>query len=128
MKKITKSFLGLIILIIALVVILKILGVDLSLTGEGEYDQFAKCLAEKNIKMYGAFWCPHCLEQKKSFGKSWRYIDYIECSLPNKAQTPKCTQSGIESYPTWEFADGTRREGIISLNELSSKSGCALPE
>jgi hypothetical protein len=45
------------------------------------YDQFAKCLAAKNAKMYGLYWCPHCLEQKKMFGKSIQYVPYQECAL-----------------------------------------------
>jgi hypothetical protein len=33
------------------------------------YDGFAKCLASKQAKMYGLYWCPHCAEQKEMFGK-----------------------------------------------------------
>ena len=33
------------------------------------YDGFAKCLATKQAKMYGLYWCPHCIEQKEMFGK-----------------------------------------------------------
>ncbi len=38
------------------------------------YDGFAKCMASKQVKMYGAYWCPHCVEQKEIFGKSFRYV------------------------------------------------------
>ena len=33
-----------------------------------KYDAFAKCLASKQAKMYGLYWCPHCQEQKEKFG------------------------------------------------------------
>lgn len=93
----------------------------------GQYDLFAQCLSEKGTKMYGAYWCPHCQEQKEMFGKSWKYIDYIECSLPNKAgQTQFCQEAGIKAYPTWKFPDGQRVEGKLSFEKLSSESGCNL--
>ena len=93
----------------------------------GEHDGFAKCLAEKGVKFYGAFWCPHCNEQKKLFGKSAKYLDYVECSTPDRrGQTPVCIGKDIGSYPTWEFPDGSRKTGLVSLEELGSKSGCVL--
>src|SRR5579885_3423480 len=45
------------------------------------YDAFAKCLTTKQAKMYGAFWCPHCAEQKEMFGSSFKYAPYIECGI-----------------------------------------------
>jgi hypothetical protein len=35
--------------------------------GEGKYDLFAQCLKDKDAKFYGAFWCPHCQNQKAMF-------------------------------------------------------------
>lgn len=94
-----------------------------------KYDAFAACLTDKGVKMYGAYWCPHCQEQKKMFGDSWSKIDYIECSLPNRAgETAICNQAGITSYPTWQFADGTRKSGTLSLEDLGFFSGCELEE
>ena len=92
-----------------------------------ENQYLGQCLTDKSIKMYGAYWCPHCQEQKQLFGKGWENVTYVECSLPGgKGQTEYCTQQGIESYPTWEFADGTRINGKLSLEELSRISECAL--
>lgn len=93
----------------------------------GQYDQLAKCLTEKGVKMYGAFWCAHCKAQKKAFGDSFKYINYIECSLPDgKTQTEVCIQAGIKGYPTWEFSDGSRLDGQVSFEELASKSACLI--
>lgn len=93
----------------------------------GEYDAFAQCLSSKGAKIYGAYWCPHCNDQKKSFGTSWRFVSYVECSLPNNAgQTPACSSAGIANYPTWEFAGGKRAEGVLSFDRLAAESGCAL--
>ncbi len=93
----------------------------------GKYDDFAKCLTENGVKMYGAYWCPHCLNQKSMFGSSWKYVNNIECSLPNRGgQTDLCNKASIKGYPTWEFADKTRLEGEVSFEYLSEKSGCEL--
>jgi hypothetical protein len=89
---------------------------------------FAKCLTEKEAKMYGAYWCPHCQDQKKEFGDAWSEINYIECSLPGgRGVTEICEKSGIESYPTWEFAGGDRLTGKLSFGQLSANTGCELP-
>lgn len=96
--------------------------------GSGKYDTFAQCLSDEGAKMYGAFWCPHCTDQKAEFGPSWDFVNYIECSLPDKqGQTEVCKQAKIESYPTWEFADGERQVGKLSFQQLSVKTGCELP-
>tara|TARA_Y100000310_G_scaffold89923_1_gene87060 strand:+ start:22273 stop:22635 length:363 start_codon:yes stop_codon:yes gene_type:complete len=93
-----------------------------------ELDTFAKCLTESGAKMFGAFWCPHCIQQKDDFGTAWQYIEYIECSTPDKQQTEFCKQQDITGYPTWQFADGFRRSGHVPLVDLAVKTGCKLPE
>lgn len=96
---------------------------------EGKYEVFAECLTEQGVKMYGAYWCSHCNNQKELFGESWHHVTYVECSLPNKAgQTKVCQEAGIKAYPTWEFGDGTRSEGELSLRQLSQRSGCLLED
>lgn len=93
----------------------------------GQYDNLAACLTEKGTKMYGAYWCPHCQDQKKLFGSSFAKVTYIECSLPGgQGQTQVCQDAGINGYPTWEFGDGSRMEGALSLETLAQKSGCSL--
>ena len=89
----------------------------------GQLDEFAQCLAEKQITMYGAEWCPHCQNEKKAFGSSFKYIPYVECPDDPK----KCIAAGINGYPTWIFPDSKKLEGEQGLNELSQESGCALP-
>jgi hypothetical protein len=91
-------------------------------------DTFAQCLTSKQLKMYGAYWCPHCAEQKEMFGDSFQYVPYIECGVRgSRDPAPACVQAGIKHFPTWQFADGERREGALGLQTLSEKSGCPLP-
>ncbi|OHA19550.1 MAG: hypothetical protein A3C08_02605 [Candidatus Taylorbacteria bacterium RIFCSPHIGHO2_02_FULL_47_18] len=89
-----------------------------------ELDGFAQCLAEKKITMYGAYWCSHCKNEKAAFGDSFRFVPYVECT----ADVKKCTDAGINGYPTWIFPDGRKFEGEQGVKRLSELSGCALPE
>lgn len=91
----------------------------------GQYDALASCIAESSATFYGAFWCPHCNNQKKAFGKSEKLLPYIECSTPSgDGQTQVCIDAEIQSYPTWKFADGTILTGEVSLSDLATKTGC----
>ncbi len=93
----------------------------------GKYDSFAKCLTGSGVKMYGAYWCPHCTNQKQMFGDSVQHLAYVECSLPHRAgQTEVCKQAGIQGYPTWVFKDGKTFAGELSMEQLSRYSGCKL--
>lgn len=86
-------------------------------------DEFAKCLTQKGVEMYGAYWCPHCQNQKKLFGESFKYITYIECTQDPK----KCEAKKINGYPTWIFKNGERISGEAAFQQLAQKSSCAAP-
>lgn len=86
----------------------------------------AQCLTDKGVKMYGAYWCPHCAKQKKLFGAAFGKVTYVECAVPgdSRKQTQACQDADIASYPTWIFPDGTRTTGEQSLEALAKKAGC----
>lgn len=98
-------------------------------TSDNAVVQLAQCIKESGAVFYGAFWCPHCKRQKELFGKeAMAALAYVECSTPDgNAQTQACIDKKIESYPTWEFKDGTRLTGEQTLAELAKKTSCALP-
>jgi hypothetical protein len=94
------------------------------------YDNFAKCLKDRHVLMYGAYWCPHCAEQKEKFGASFKYAPYVECGIPGntRGEQEVCKDAGIKHFPTWQFPPvGERFEGSLSLEDLSDRSGCPLP-
>ena len=92
----------------------------------GEYDALARCIAANGAKFYGAFWCPHCHEQKNEFGDAARYLPYVECSTPDGSrELQACVDRGIEHYPTWIFSDGSRLEGVVSVEELLKRTNCS---
>src|SRR5215813_15230597 len=89
------------------------------------YDAFAKCLSEKQAKMYGLYWCPHCLEEKEKFGKSFQYVNYVECAIKgSKEMAPACSAVGAAHFPSWQFNGGPLKEGVLSLEDLGSRTGC----
>jgi len=94
-----------------------------------KYDSFAQCVATKNAKMYGLYWCPHCADQKHEFGSSFRYVPYIECASENDPHelTPACKAAGVKLFPSWQFGADPPKEGVLTLSELSEKTGCSLP-
>lgn len=125
MEKSTKVWIGLILVAIVGFVGFRVTGNAIS--GPGEYDDFAKCLTDSGAKFYGAYWCPHCSNQKELFGSSIKYVNYIECDpRGNNAQPQACESAGITGYPTWVFADGSRGSGEQSLQQLAIKTGCVL--
>lgn len=94
----------------------------------GKLDTFATCIKDSGAKFYGAFWCPHCANQKAMFGSSAKLLPYIECSAPDgKSQLPVCNDAGVSGYPTWKFPDGTTLSGEVELATLSEKTSCPLP-
>jgi hypothetical protein len=93
------------------------------------HDAFARCLTERGVKMYGAWWCPHCVEQKEKFGASFEYAPYVECGIKGQTQgqSQVCKDENVKHYPTWQFPPtGERVERIFSLDELSDRTGCSL--
>lgn len=92
-------------------------------TGNAELvEAFAKCLASRNLTMYGAEWCSHCRREKALFGDAFKYVPYVECPENEKL----CLDKGINGYPTWIDGDGVKYEGEQGLAGLAEISGCPL--
>ena len=70
-------------------------------------------------RMFGAFWCSHCYDQKQAFGyEAMQYLPYIECDREgynNKRDI--CREREVPGYPTWEIG-GELFPGERSLEEL----------
>jgi len=96
-------------------------------TEDGKTDEYlvnlAKFMTEKGMIMYGAYWCPHCQDQKELFAGAVEYIDYVECDAKGASANPdECAAQNITSYPTWVF-QGVQYKGYKSLSELAKLSG-----
>jgi uncharacterized membrane protein len=86
--------------------------------------QLAQHLKQVGAKMYGAYTCPHCYEQKELFGKqAAAQINYIECHPQGKnSQTELCKAANLEGFPTWDIK-GQRLVGRQTLEQLANASG-----
>ncbi|KAM3757729.1 hypothetical protein ACB098_02G211400 [Castanea mollissima] len=87
----------------------------------------AKHLNSIGAKMYGAFWCSHCLEQKQMFGlEAAKLLDYVECFPDGYRKGTKmakaCTDAKIEGFPMWVI-NGQILSGEQELSELARVSG-----
>lgn len=102
-----------------------------SLTGSASSpyaEQLANHLTAQNAVMYGAYWCPHCADQKALFGRAVAAMPYVECDPGGKNPQPQlCQDKGIQGYPTWEI-NGEFYLGPHSLKELAELSDFAAPQ
>ena len=82
----------------------------------------ARHLRDKGAVMYGAYWCPHCTEQKALFGDAAKDLPYVECDPKGMNARPDlCEKAGVKSFPTWVMGD-KRREGVQSAQALAEFS------
>lgn len=119
MKKLTKKVLiwGIIIVVLAI----SANAIIKNANKPGELDEFATCLNEAGVVMYGTDWCHFCQDQKSRFGKSFKKVNYVNCDFNSE----ECLANGVESYPTWKI-DGKTYLGVQPLSQLSSLTGCPL--
>lgn len=79
----------------------------------------AKALRAKGAKMYGAYWCSHCLSQKQLLGKeAMQFVDYVECAKDgDSSRAVLCEANKVPGYPTWEVG-GRLYPGEMDIAEL----------
>lgn len=135
-KKNKKAYFTIVIILLVLVVIagfflLNTKGEEEQVElGGGEYDDFIKCVTASGVKMYGSVTCSICNKQKSLFGKSFDFMEEIECNPYEKGnQAEHCLEVNIEHTPTWiryddQGNEADRAEGYQSIETLSEFSGC----
>ena len=106
--------------ILLFIVIISAVVLSACSSGPGPADNLAQCLTDKGVVMYGTEWCPHCANQKKLFGNSFKLINYVDCDLNRKA----CVEAGVQGYPTWVFDELTALSGTQQLYVLADNAGC----
>jgi len=97
-------------------------------SGESEI-ALAKHLSQIGAAFYGAFWCPHCHDQKQLFGKeAVPFIPYVECAEGGvNPQPAKCQVADVQGFPTWKI-NGQTFVGTQSLEQLAQASGYQGPQ
>ncbi len=94
------------------------------------YDNLAKCLTEKGVKMYSSFLCGVCAAVRKDFEDSFQYVEEIECHPRGEnPQTELCLSKDVQRTPTWTIEqDGKeikREVGYLSPEDLAEFAGCS---
>lgn len=82
--------------------------------------QVAQKLKQLNAKMYGAYWCSHCFNQKQNLGvEAKEYFEYVECDREGlNTQYDMCKKNkNVPGFPTWEIG-GKYFPGEKSVAEL----------
>ncbi|MFZ9147674.1 vitamin K epoxide reductase family protein [Vulcanococcus sp.] len=89
----------------------------------------AEHLTAGGAKLYTAYWCPHCHEQKELFGQqATAKLEVIECAPDGRnSQKELCESKKIEGYPTWEI-NGQLDSGVKPLAKLAELSGYKGPQ
>ncbi|MDP2625254.1 MAG: protein disulfide isomerase family protein [Candidatus Peregrinibacteria bacterium] len=89
-----------------------------------EYAEFAQCLTDEGLVMYGTDWCPYCQEQKGMFEEAFEFIEYVNCDFNQST----CTSKGITGYPAWFLNDRRWGDGVQNFYDFAEATGCELPE
>jgi len=84
----------------------------------------AEHLSATGARIYTAYWCPHCHEQKELFGKeATAKLTVIECAPDGQnSQKALCDAKKIEGFPSWEI-NGQIDSGVKPLAKLAEQSG-----
>ena len=84
----------------------------------------AEHLTASGAKLYTAYWCPHCHDQKELFGRqATEKLTVIECAPDGRnSQRELCEAKKIEGYPSWEI-QGQLDSGVKPLAKLAEASG-----
>jgi len=102
-----------------------------STSAEGEPAQdlvaFARALADAGVQFYSAAWCQFCTDQKQLFEDGGKFLPNIEVTRADRTLNAVGIQNQITTFPTWEFPDGSRATGVLSLATISQRSGVAIP-
>ncbi|MCA9169331.1 MAG: peptidylprolyl isomerase, partial [Planctomycetales bacterium] len=81
----------------------------------------AKALTAEGAVLYGASWSREVTEQKALFEDGQNYLQYVAAFNADRTSSQAGDDNNILILPTWVFADGSRLEGVQSLDTLASK-------
>jgi len=99
-------------------------GAAIATTAMPDNIRLAQHLNDSGAKMYGAYWCSHCHDQKSLFGaEALADLPYVECDAKGvNAQPEQCKAAKVDGYPTWVI-DGKTISGTQELTDLADASG-----
>jgi cyclophilin family peptidyl-prolyl cis-trans isomerase len=89
--------------------------------------QFAKNLI--NVRLFAAAWSQASTEQLQLFEDGAEYLTVQEITGGDRKlnELGMAEEIDLQKLPVWQFGDGTRYEGILTLAEISERSGVEIP-
>jgi len=103
--------------------------VDLTI-GTADLVGFAQALAaDPNVRLLGAAWSEASTMQRELFEDGGQFLPFTDVTNANRALNQTATDNGITdaTIPVWLFSNGTRLEGIQSLEALAEAAGITIP-
>ncbi len=88
---------------------------------------FAKLLASAEVKLFAAAWDAESTIQRQLFGDGADDLFFIEVTDSEREFNDVAAAEEVDVLPTWEFQDGSRFEGRLSLEEISVRSEIDIP-
>lgn len=120
LKNLTKNKLVLSALVVAIITGTITFTID-NPTESKDYEQLAKCLTSKDVKLYGSATCPYTNRQLQTFGNASKYLDYVQC----EDRVDECIAVGIKEYPIW-MINKIQYPGEQPFEVLSKLAECDL--
>jgi len=113
MKKETKIYLTIVVIVILIVV-----GILWLKSRPTINDEIAKCIAGKSKAIISKT-CTACARQEEILGENFKYFDIIDIT-----EHPEVVeQYKIEGVPTW-IINGEKYTGVKTIEELRELTGC----
>lgn len=103
-------------------------GQPAAMTVSGPKADLARCLTERGVVLYGAYWCGACRMQENLFGDAARHLNRVECYPEGGSYSERCQEADIEAFPCWIRGDGQKVYGVKGLRWLAEWSGCPWEE
>jgi len=90
---------------------------------------FAQALTDANAQFFGAAWNQTSTDQRELFEDGGQFLPFVDVTDFDRSLNQAATDNNIEvaDLPVWIFEDGTRLEGVQSLQNIAAASGVAIP-
>ncbi len=93
---------------------------------ESNFSKLIGCLAENDVVIYAAEWCPHCSDLVESLG-GYENVEpiYVECSSEGTEEDQqRCQEESKTKYVPEIQIEGEVYEGNRNPESLADKVGC----
>jgi len=114
MKKDTKIYLALVIIVIAIIAVI----IALKPNQISPEERAIQCIGENSI-LYASKTCAACRQQKNLFGEHYDLLTQVDCFKDSQI----CRDKLITAYPTW-IINEKRYTGVQPIEKLKELTGC----